>query len=173
MNQSALAEALGMTRQAVSKLKRQGMPVHSVKAAQAWREKRQNLAARKSLPKAAAGARSAESEPPADDPTVYPVSDRDIARARREKAEANLAEMAEQKMRRELIRVDAVRTQLATEYAGFRDAMLQLPSRIGPVLAAESSAGAVVTMLEAEIHQLLTRLAGLGDSLENTPGGFS
>ncbi|MBK7121293.1 MAG: hypothetical protein IPH64_21505 [Comamonadaceae bacterium] len=45
--QKALAAALDMSQANVTKLKKQGMPVDSVEAAQAWREARQNIAARK------------------------------------------------------------------------------------------------------------------------------
>lgn len=37
MNQGELAEALGISAAMVSKLKRRGMPVHSLSAARAWR----------------------------------------------------------------------------------------------------------------------------------------
>jgi hypothetical protein len=53
INQTIIADALGMTRQGVSKLKKQGMPVDSIKSAQAWRVNRQNVAARKPLPQLA------------------------------------------------------------------------------------------------------------------------
>ena len=37
MNQSELAHKLGLTRQAISKLVRRGMPLHSIEAANKWR----------------------------------------------------------------------------------------------------------------------------------------
>lgn len=54
ISQTTLANILGMTRQNVSKLKKQGMPVDSVESAQAWRMTRQNIAARKPNPQPAA-----------------------------------------------------------------------------------------------------------------------
>ena len=38
LSQTALAEALGVAKSLITKLKARGMPVHSVEAAQAWRE---------------------------------------------------------------------------------------------------------------------------------------
>ena len=38
LSQSALARALGLAKSRVTALKIQGMPVHSVEAAQAWRK---------------------------------------------------------------------------------------------------------------------------------------
>ena len=50
LNQSALGRALNLSPPAITKLKRQGMPVHSVEAAQAWRLERQSVARRKPQP---------------------------------------------------------------------------------------------------------------------------
>ena len=75
-------------------------------------------------------------------------------------------------MRRELIRVTAVQTLLATEYATLRDALLQIPARMAPTLAAESDPAAIQTALHAEIHHALTDLAGAADRVPDIEGGF-
>jgi len=54
LSQAAIARALGLSGASITKLKKQGMPVHSVEAAQAWRTERQNVAARKPLPSSVA-----------------------------------------------------------------------------------------------------------------------
>ena len=101
-----------------------------------------------------------------------PGEDRNEARTRREIAEANIAEMEESRLRRELIRVAAVQAQLATDYAITRDSMLQIAPRLGPLLAAESDPVAVQNMLHAEIHQALMTLAGAADHIPTIEGAF-
>ena len=176
ISQSDLGRALGLSKQAISKLKGQGMPVDSVEAAQAWRAARQNVAARKPLPVAPVA-------DPIDLPVTYtpstfpslsdpPDEDRDAARTRREISEANMARMAELKMAQELIRVDAVQRQLSTDYATVRDAMLQIPARLAPLMAAETSAANIQNLLHAEIHQALTTLAGAAEHVPNIEGAF-
>ena len=180
MSQAALGRELGLSPAAITKLKGQGMPVDSVAAAQAWWEARQNLAQRKPAPVAAPS--------PAPRPPVAPSAfdrmpddfsglgvlgeDRDEARTRREIAEANIAEMSEAKLRRELIRVSSVQAQLSTDYATTRDAMLQIPARMAPLLAAETDPAAVQNLLHSEIHQALSILAGSSDQVPHIEGAF-
>ena len=191
LSQAALGRALGLSGAAVTKLKKLGMPVNSVEAAQAWREARQNVAQRKPLPDAAPASvrqpwppfddsRNPFSKPPRgpsaaslpDDLPPDGLEDRDGARTRREIAEANMAELMEAKQRRELIRVSAVQAQLSTDYATTRDAMLQIPARMAPLLAAETDPAAVQNLLHAEIHQALLTLAGAADHVPTIEGAF-
>lgn len=190
LSQAAIGRALGLSPAAMTKLKGQGMPVDSVASAQAWREARQNVAQRKPVPSAAAA------EPVAPPPTAYtpvqfqgrnvfgggdfeapdfqdlPDEDRDTARTRREIAEANMAELTETRLRREQIRVSAVQAQLSTDYATTRDALLQIPARMAPLLAAETDPAHVQNLLHAEIHQALITLAGAADHLTTLDGAF-
>jgi hypothetical protein len=179
-SQAAIGRALGLSPAAMTKLKGQGMPVDSVAAAQAWREARQNVAQRKPSPVVVPdpvpvrrvevnGVPVFGGAPPLD----FPIGeDRDEARTRREIAEANMAEMDEARLRRELIRVSAVQAQLSTDYATTRDAMLQIPARMAPLLAAEKDPAAVQTLLHAEIHQALMTLAGAADHVPTIEGAF-
>lgn len=195
-SQAEIGRALGLSPAAITKLKKQGMPVGSVAEAQAWREARQNVAQRKPSPVASAPVRKPwrpwnEGREDVQDPSprvtvggvpVFgghgldvpedPEEDRDRARTRREIAEANMAEMEEARLRRELIRVAAVQAQLATDYATTRDAMLQIPARMGPLLAAESDPAVVQTLLHAEIHEALQQLAGAADRVTSIEGAF-
>jgi phage terminase Nu1 subunit (DNA packaging protein) len=205
MTQSDLGRALGLSKQAISKLKGQGMPVDSVAAAQAWREARQNVAQRKPAPDAAAAA-SRRTDPMRDElggdrlrqrvseadrisvggrpvfggsgggfdmpPDISMVEDRDEARTRREIADANVAEMEEARMRRDLILVSAVKALMSVDFATTRDALLQIPARMGPILAAESDTAKVQNLLHAEIHQALLDLAGASDRVEHIEGAF-
>ena len=80
--------------------------------------------------------------------------------------------LMEARERRELIRVDAVKRQLATEYSTLREALMQIPARMAPLLAAEGDAAAIQTMLEVEVHQALVKLSGAADQVETIPGAF-
>lgn len=87
------------------------------------------------------------------------VTSYDEARRRRETAEANIAEMKQAEMQGALIRADAVRSAWAAKITGARDALLQIPSRIAPVLAATSDLLEVTALLEAELRQALAELS--------------
>lgn len=95
-------------------------------------------------------------EGPAHDPDSYETS-----RRRREAAEASIAEMKQAEMEGALIRVDAVRSSFASKISGARDALLQIPSRLAPVLAAEADILKVNTALEDSLRQALAELSGM------------
>jgi len=59
------------------------------------------------------------------------------SRARRESAEADLAELKLAETRCEVIRVDAVQSALGVALSTAREALLQIPARMAPLLAAE------------------------------------
>jgi len=82
-----------------------------------------------------------------------------VAKTLREACEAQLARLKLSEARGELIRVDAVKAAVANVFSATRDALLQLPARLGPQLAAESDPAAAQNMLHAEIHQALQLLA--------------
>ncbi len=182
MRQSELAKALGLSKQAVSKLKGQGMPVDSVEAARAWRDENLSVAARKEAREPAPASTTAPTAPARSrpDPRTFPPlgddedEDEDFkaARTREKISEANQAEMIEAKMRREMINLAVVERQLATDYATTRDAVLQIPARIAPLLAGETDAAAIQTLLDAELHQALSNLAGTAEQAKNAEGAF-
>lgn len=144
------------------------MPVTSVAEAQAWRELRQNSLQRKPEPKPMAAPpaplapapRMMPPLPDEDDDSFGFGENLDQARLRDKIAEANMREMAESEMRGELIRVTAVKATLATIFATTRDALLQIPARLAPTLAADVDPASVQNALHAEIHQALHHLAG-------------
>lgn len=167
-SQAAIARALGLAKSRITALKKQGMPTDSVQAAQAWREARQSIARRKSEPQDG-GSSTALQRPPTGDAEA--TGERfDDARTRRERAEANLAEARDAEQRGELIRVEAVKTALASVFSSTRDAILQIPARLSPLLAAESDPARVQTMLYAELHAALRELAGAPTRLGQTTG---
>ncbi len=81
------------------------------------------------------------------------------ARRRRELAEANIAEMKQAEMEGVLIRADAVRSAWAAKITGARDALLQIPSRLAPVLAAELDLVNVTGLLEDALRQALADMS--------------
>lgn len=177
VSQAAIGRALGLSPAAITKLKGQGMPVTSVEEAQAWRQERQNIAARKALPASMPASQVAPPPPAFFPPLDLPSGDgpdehHNTARTRLRIAEANMAEMNEAKMRRELVNLSVVERQLATDYATTRDALLQIPARLAPLLAPESNTTAIYNMLHAEIHQALLNLAGTVQQVQATPEAF-
>ena len=81
------------------------------------------------------------------------------ARRRRETAEANIAEIKQAEREGQVIRADAVRAAWAAKITGARDALLQIPSRIAPVLAAETDLVRVTALLEDELRRALSDLS--------------
>lgn len=153
------------------------MPVHSVEAARAWREERLNVAARK--PEPAPAPAPAPAQERIDGGTLLLESaagsvalgqgdyfggdglpeDFQMARTRREIAEANLAEMREAELEGKLIRVDVIRAAWAKRISSTRDALMQLPHRLAPVLAVESDMERVGLVLDEALRQALTELS--------------
>lgn len=159
-SQAAIARALGLAKSRITAMKKQGMPVHSIEAAQAWREARQSIARRKPvLPVTVAR----EVKPDGSELGET----HDMARTRREIAEANLSQMRDAEMSGELIRVAAVKTVLASALATTRDALLQIPARLAPLLAADADQASVQNTLHTEIHQALQYLSGASDRLRH------
>lgn len=170
MSQAALGRVLGLSPAAITKLKGQGMPVDSVEAAKAWREARLNVAARKPSPPIQS--ETSIALPPTASPPIqggdFGDEDFQMARTRREIAEANLAEMREAELEGKLIRVEAIRAAWAKRISATRDALLQLPHRLAPVLAAETEMERVSQLLDVELRQALTELSR--DAIAGKPG---
>jgi hypothetical protein len=145
MNQSALAKALGLSRQMVSKLKRQGMPVHSLQAAQAWRDARVNPARAKP-----AIVRPVPSRPANETGETF-----EQALLRRMVADANLTELRYASERDSLISVPAVLKAISAEHAHLAQVAAQLVQRLVPRLVPLSDAAEVQTLLDAEINAFL------------------
>ena len=155
LSQAAIGRALGLSPAAMTKLKKQGMPVHSVEAAQAWRRARQNIAQRKPEPPQL---RHHAPLPEASTPTVANDESQDQARTRREIAEANLAELRLRELRGDLVRVEKIKAQHQRRVAAMREAFLQLPARVVPLLLADSSATALEVTLKREINAALRQV---------------
>jgi hypothetical protein len=80
------------------------------------------------------------------------------SRARREKAEAALAELKLEEARGSLVRADDIRATLARRAATFREALLQIPARLSAQLVAETNQAKVHALID---HELRTAMAHL------------
>lgn len=91
---------------------------------------------------------------------LMPVGDGDYwaNRARREKAEADTAELKLAELRGELVRVADVKAAQARRIAALREGLLQIPARLAAVLAAESDQARCHDVLQAELHAVLAQV---------------
>jgi phage terminase Nu1 subunit (DNA packaging protein) len=178
MMKKELAAALGISAAMVTKLARRGMPTDTPERAERWRRRHLEPGRVKGVradtrpggpapelatPGAAlAGADAIEGQNQAESAGHQgeaPPADFLASRARREAAEAAMAEMRLAEQRGELIRADAVRHALAPVFTQTRDSLMQLPARMAQQLAAEGDPKAVQDLLGREIHHVLTQLA--------------
>ena len=94
-------------------------------------------------------------------PTTRPVGgpEYSASRARRETADAELAELALAERRGEVIQVKAVEIVWAQAMSSLREHLLQMRPRLAPILAGETDAFKVGELLEAEHRAALELLA--------------
>lgn len=154
LSQAALATALGLAKSRVTALKKLGMPVSSVEEAQAWRSAHQSIARRKRPADAAGASAAAEPESAAPGRQAF-----DLARTRREIAEANLSELREGELRGELIRLPVVEAVWAQALAATREHLLQVRARLAPLIAHESDPFKVEQLLDAAHSEALQHMA--------------
>lgn len=86
-------------------------------------------------------------------------ADLDEARARKTAAEAELAEIAVAKARREVVEIALVAKAVSDEYAATRAKLLALPSKLGPLVAIETNATACQDLIERGIVEALEELS--------------
>jgi hypothetical protein len=87
-----------------------------------------------------------------------PVRDEAYAesRSRRERAEAEMAELKLQEQLGLVVNADAVRAEYSKHVSAVRDAILQVPGRLAPMFAAEIDVAKIQQLLDAELRQVLT-----------------
>ena len=88
-----------------------------------------------------------------------------VAKTLREAAEARIAQLKLAELKGELIRVDAIRSALSSVISAAREALLQIPARLAPVVAAESDPAAVHQAIDKEIHAALAQLTAAPDRI--------
>lgn len=104
---------------------------------------------------AAAGSASPSNPSEFETPSSYSVD-----RARREKYEADMAQLKLLEQQGDLVRVVEVRAEMAKAIGQLRQNALQLPARLAPIISAETDQAAVHAMLDAEMRTLLSTFAG-------------
>lgn len=154
-----LGQALGVTKQAVSKLAKQGMPVTSVEAARTWRA--QHLDAGRT--KDARMAIDAPAPPPAppdaeqdDAPAPSDTAEYREHRARRERIRAEREQVELDRLRGSLVDVGEVARLRFTESRALRDALGNVGARIKDACAAETDPLRVEDLINGEISAVLT-----------------
>lgn len=187
MMKKELAAALGISAAMVTKLARRGMPTDTPERAERWRRRHLEPGRIKGVradtrpgltggpvpelatPGAAlAGMDAIEGQDRAEGAAHQgeaAPADFLASRARREAAEAAIAELRLAEQRGEVIRTDAVRAAFGTALTATRDRLLSIPDRLAPVLAAESAPQRVHETLNAEIRDALTQLSAAPWSL--------
>jgi phage terminase Nu1 subunit (DNA packaging protein) len=93
------------------------------------------------------------------------------AKARREAAEAQLAELELAEKRGEIMAVGEHKRVLFAVSRAVRDALLQIPVRAAALLAAESSNQGCQSILDGEIHKALQQLADGAKQVTGEVGG--
>ena len=177
LTESGLARELGVSRQAIHDLVKRGILTKDKDGLIDVEMAKIALAARvHPSSKTAAALQTAPAAPP--DASGAPADDADtsgteitsyhVAKTLREAADAQMARLKLAEMQGSLIRIDAVKATLATVFATTRDALLQIPARMAPLLAADADPASVHNMLHAEIHQALHHLAGSTDQIGKT-----
>lgn len=164
------ARILGADPSLITRWCKRGMPLDSAEAAMAWRDAFANRRVR-SAPAAAAPAPApatdpvtkrtpAPKRPLATESTTSTMHARILAaRCRREEAEALHAERRALEQAGALVRVEDVDGEYVRHLIAAREIALSLPSRLAPVLAAESDPGAIHARLDEELRRLLHELA--------------
>ncbi len=168
LSQAAIGRVLDLSPALMTKLKKQGCPMDSVEAVRAWRQARQNIAARKPEP----------APPPAlntprfnrvggDDfaamirATKVELSGLDVdeshdeARTRREIAEASMAEMKEAEMRGKFLKKSEVDSAIFEIARALRDGLTNCARRIAADVAALGSAEDCEAVIDREHRALL------------------
>jgi hypothetical protein len=133
--------ALDISPAMVNKLLKQGMPGGSAVAAREWRRRHLNVAQRKVDPEG-------------------PDETREMARTRREIAEADIAEKKAAELEGELIRRSSVEKAEEKKAAAVRESLLQMPAQLAPVVAAEPDIAKCQDALMDAVLIVLGRISG-------------
>ena len=108
---------------------------------------------------------SSPANPVADTSIPQSLYDLQLARAKREYHEANLAEMRERQRAGELVELRDVQLAYTTLAAQFRSALERIPDKLATRLAAETSADAIHALLSAELDQCLVDMARMAEQI--------
>ena len=154
----AMATALGITKSQAGRDKLDGMPMHDVDAARAWR------AAHRDMSRTAEGRIDRPADTPAPEADDPPPSDTDTAayrqaRTEREQIRRDRERLELQRDLGEVVNVDDVARLRQTEYRYLRDSIANVPLRIKHKLATETDADQIEQILTTELDAVLTAFA--------------
>lgn len=161
-----LADLLGVSKSQVARDKAAGMPMHDADAARAWRRQQHDMSrtADGRIDRPAGG-----SQPPAPaelsgDPPSSPEPDADddpdtaafrAARARRERVNADRAELELDQLRGSLVPLEDAQRLVFTAFRSLRDQVLNVAPRLKDQMAAMTDAMAIERLLEDELGAVL------------------
>ena len=169
LTESGLARKLGVSRQAVHQLVTRGILTKDAGGKIDVQEAEKALINSVHPSAKTAANLVAPSAPPPETASApaesVEITSYHVAKTLREAAEAQIARLELSEMQGEVIRVDAVKSALSVAMATAREALLQIPSRLAPLLAADTDPASVQNLLHAEIHQALEHLSGAGSRL--------
>lgn len=100
---------------------------------------------------------------PRDEPKSVPAGDREgyfAVKERRERAEADLAELELRERRGELVKKADVEREIFAIQRALRDRLAGIPDRIAPMLAAEADVTRCHAIVAAELRAALGEVAG-------------
>lgn len=168
LTESGLARELGVSRQAVHELVKRGIlskdsngliDVELAKVALLNRVHPSSKTAAALAPQTQPAAEPA-TQPADADPASTEITSYHVAKTLREAAEAQIARIKLAEMQADVIQIAAVERVWGAALAATREHLLQMRSRLAPLLAHESDPFAIDQMLDAEISQALQHLAG-------------
>jgi phage terminase Nu1 subunit (DNA packaging protein) len=172
VNQKQLAQALGISPAMVTKLMKRGMPVDSIERATKWRKRHLEVSRTKGnrmdknfrggagesvsadqVPLLAPSEQGSESTSPG---AVDGKSD-DFAssRARREKAEADRAELSVARELGKVADVDAVMRGVFDAFRSLRDAMMGISRKLAPQVATMHDAREIELAIDKAVREAL------------------
>lgn len=162
LSYSQIGAALGISKQAVARQAAKGMPISSVDAARAWRDanldparaKDARLTMQSAPPRAPPPPPAGEDEPRPDDSLGYKLD-----RARRERTNADLAELELARLRGHLVDRDEVARLRYTEFRALRDALGNIPQRVKDQVAAELDPLRCEDLIALELEAVLDSFA--------------
>ena len=161
LSQAAIGRVLDLSPALMTKLKKQGCPMDSVEAVRAWRQARQNIAARKPEPVVVAAAATSAYRPAlirANEVKFDGLEldeSHDEARTRREIAEASMAEMKEAEMRGKFLKKTEVDSAIFEIARAMRDGLTNCARRIAADVAALGKAEDCEAVIDREHRALL------------------
>jgi phage terminase Nu1 subunit (DNA packaging protein) len=137
VSKASIAKHLGVSPPLITRYTGEGMPLSSLAAAERWYESNVNRRVR------------------GDE-----VPDYQQSRARREAAEADIAEQKAAELRGELIRRSSVEKAEEKKAAAVRESLLQMPAQLAPVVAAEADIAKCQDALMDAVLIVLGRISG-------------